>query len=98
MKRLGDSLGPLIANLERRAQETQDLTARVRTALRGLEQQHFLSASYRDDTLVLTMDSAVWCSRIRYEHERLIETLHAQGETRVTKIKVRVGKARQEQK
>ena len=98
MTRLGDSLGPLVANLERRAQATQDLTARVRAALPELEQQHFLSASYREDTLVLTMDSAAWCSRIRYEQARLIETLHARGETQVTKIKVRVGKARQEPK
>jgi hypothetical protein len=92
-KPLSAGLGPLIANLERRAKATNDLTARVRAALPSPEKEHFLSASYREETLVLSMDSAAWCSRIRYEQKTLIETLHAAGETRVTKIKVRVGRA-----
>ena len=93
MKPLGDGLGPLIADLERRAKATQDLTARVRAALPEPERQHFLSASYSEDTLVVSMDSAAWCSRLRYDHQLLIDALHAQGETRVTKVKVRVGRA-----
>jgi hypothetical protein len=91
-KPLAAGLGPLIANLERRAQATQDVTARVRAALPSPEKEHFLSASYREETLVLSMDSAAWCSRIRYGQRALIEALHAVGETRVTKIKVRVGR------
>src|SRR5262245_29338313 len=92
-KRIGDGLGPILKDLERRAQATQDLSARVRETLPEPEKQHFLSASYRDDALVISMDSAAWCSRIRYEQQTLIDALHAAGETRVTKIKVRVGRA-----
>jgi hypothetical protein len=91
-KRIGDGLGPLLKDLERRAHATQDLTARVRGTLPEPEKEHFLSASYRDDTLVISMDSAAWCTRLRYEHQSLIAALHAAGETRVTKIKVKVGR------
>ena len=86
-------MGPILKDLERRAQATQDLSARVRETLPEPEKQHFLSASYREDALVISMDSAAWCSRIRYEQQTLIDALHAAGETRVTKIKVRVGRA-----
>jgi hypothetical protein len=91
-KRIGDGLGPLLKDLERRAQATLDLTARVKATLPAPEKEHFLSASYREDTLVISMDSAAWCSRLRYEQQKLIDALHAAGETRVTKIKVRVGR------
>jgi hypothetical protein len=91
-KPLSAGLGPLLDALEKRAQAVQDVTARVRAALPSPEREHFLSASYRDDTLVVSMDSAAWCSRVRYEQQALIAALHAAGETRVTKIKVRVGR------
>ena len=92
-KRIGDGLGPILKDLERRAHAASDLTARVREALPEPEKQHFLSASYREDALVISMDSAAWCSRLRYEQQPLIDALHAAGETRVTKIRVRVGRA-----
>ena len=91
-KPLGEALGPLLAGLEQRAQAVQDVTARVRAALPSPEKEHFLSASYREDALVISMDSAAWCSRVRYDQKALIEALHAAGETRVTKIRVRVGR------
>ena len=91
-KPIGEGLGPLIKGLEARAQATHDLTARVRAILPEPEKQHFLSASYREDALVISMESAAWCSRLRYEQQRLIDALHAAGENRVTKIKVRVGR------
>jgi hypothetical protein len=91
-KRIGESLGPLLKDLEQRAQATQDITARVRETLPEPEKQHFLSASYREDTLVISMDSAAWCSRLRYEGQRIVQALQAAGETRVTKVKVRVGR------
>jgi hypothetical protein len=91
-KRIGEGLGPLLKDLERRAQATQDLTARVRATLPEPEKQHFVSASYNEDTLVISMDSAAWCSRLRYEQQPLMNALHAAGETRVTKIKVKVGR------
>jgi hypothetical protein len=91
-KRIGEGLGPLLKDLEQRAHATQDLTVRVRDTLPEPEKQHFLSASYRDDTLVISMDSAAWCSRVRYEGQKIVDALHAIGETRVAKIKVRVGR------
>jgi hypothetical protein len=91
-KPIGAGLGPLLQDLERRAQATHDLTTRVRATLPEPEKEHFVSASYREDTLVISMDSAAWCSRLRYEQQTLIDALHAAGETRVTKIKVRVGR------
>ena len=91
-KPLSAGLGPLIARLETRAKAAQDITARVREVLPSPEKEHFLSASYREDTLVISMESAAWCSRVRYEQKALIESLHAIGETRVTKIRVRVGR------
>jgi hypothetical protein len=92
MKPLGTGLGALFADLERRAQETQDLTARVRQALPGEEKDHILSASYRDETLIITMDSAAWGSRVRYLQDAIVDSLRAQGETPFTKVRVRVGR------
>jgi hypothetical protein len=89
---LSAGLGPLIADLERRARTAQDVTERVRAALPSPDKEHFLSASYKEDVLIVSMDGAAWCSRVRYDHKALIETLHAAGETRVTKIRVRVGR------
>jgi len=91
-KPVSTGLGPLLADLERRAAAVLDVTARVRSALPNPEKEHFVSASYREDTLVISMDSAAWSSRVRYMQENLIADLHAAGETRVTKIKVRVGR------
>lgn len=91
-KPLGAGLGSLFADLERRARNARSVTARVRAALASPEREHFLSASYRGETLVISMDSAAWCARVRYDQEALIETLRAAGETRVKKIKVRVGR------
>jgi hypothetical protein len=92
-KRLSDSLGPLLAGLEQRAREMQDLTARVRAIMPSPEKEHLMSASYRGDTLVISMDSAAWCSRLRYDEKALLAALHKAGETKAAKIKVRVGRA-----
>lgn len=92
MKPLGTGLGALFADLERRAQETQDLTSRVRQALPDEEKNHVISANYRDDTLIITADSAAWGSRIRYLQDVVTESLRALGETQFTKVRVRVGR------
>ena len=91
-KPLGAGLGSLVADLERRARDAQSVTARVRAALSSPEKEHFLSASYQGDVLIVSMDSAAWCARVRYDQKTLIDALHALGETRVTKIKLRVGR------
>jgi hypothetical protein len=91
-KHVAQDLGPLFADLERRVQTTVDLTAQVRTALQGAEKDHVISVTCRDDTLVVLADSAAWCPRIRYAQQRVLDALRAGGETRFTKLKVRVGR------
>lgn len=91
LKPISAGMGPLFADLERRAQASVDLAARVRSVLSGPEKDHVLSASYRDDTLVVVTDSAAWASHIRYAQQELLEQLRGAGETQFTKIRVKVG-------
>jgi hypothetical protein len=95
-KRLSDGLGTLFTDLEQRVQAHADLAALVRNTLPGPEKDHIVSAAYRDDTLVILADSAVWCPQIRYAQQQLLEALAQAGETRFTKVKVRVGRRRGE--
>ena len=91
LKRFGEDVGPLFSDLERRTRETLDLTAKVRRVLAENEKEHLISATYDEDTLVLTSDSAAWASRLRYVQEQLLNALREQGETQGSKIRVRVG-------
>jgi hypothetical protein len=91
-KHVAADLGALFTDLERRVQTTIDLTAQVRTALQGAEKDHVISVSCRDETLVVVADSAAWCPRIRYAQHQVLEALRAAGETRFTKLKVKVGR------
>ena len=91
-KHVAADLGPLFTNLEQRVQSALDLTERVRTALQGAEKHHVVSVSCRDDTLVVLVDSAAWCPRVRYSQHQVLEALRASGETRFTKLKVKVGR------
>jgi hypothetical protein len=91
-KHVAEDLGTLFADLERRVQSTVDLTVQVRTALQGAEKDHVVSVTCRDDTLVVLADSAAWCPRIRYAQQHVLEALRASGETRFTKLKVKVGR------
>ena len=91
-KHVSEDLGGMFADLERRVQTTLDLTAQVRTALQGAEKEHVVSVSCRDDTLVVLADSAAWCPRIRYSQQQVLDALRASGETRFTKLKVKVGR------
>lgn len=92
LKPLSAGLGPRFADLERRARATVDLAAHVRAALTGPEKEHVVSASYRDDTLVVLMDSAAWGSRLRYAQQELLAQLQAGGVTQFTKVRVKVGR------
>ena len=91
-KHVAEDLGSLFADLERRVQSTVDLTVQVRTALQGAEKDHVVSVTCRDDTLIVLADSAAWCPRIRYAQHELLEALRRHGETRFTKLKVKVGR------
>jgi hypothetical protein len=86
-------LGSRIAALEQRAQKTIELAEKVRAALHEPEKLHVVSASYRTDTLIVLMDSAVWCPQVRYAEAELRERLVAAGETQFTKLRVRVGRS-----
>ena len=95
-KPLGETLGPLFAQLEQRVAAHVELTDRIRAALTGPEKDHVVSASCRGDTLVVLADSAAWCPHIRYAQAQLLEVLNSSapvaGENKVTKLKVRVGR------
>ena len=91
-KPLGETVGPLFAQLEQRVAAHVELVERVRSALTGPEKDHVVSASCRDDTLVVLADSAAWCPQIRYAQSQLLEMLNGSSETKVTKLKVRVGR------
>ena len=91
MKPLSADLGDLLAALEKRGQDSVDLAGKVRAALAGDEKEHVILASYRNETLVITVDSAAWCPHIRYAQNVLLDKLRAAGETRFTKLKVKVG-------
>src|SRR5690349_600487 len=91
-KPLGETVGPLFAQLEQRVAAHAELTQRVRAALSGPEKDHVVSASCRGDTLVVLADSAAWCPQIRYAQAKLLELLSSSSESKVTKLKVRVGR------
>lgn len=78
--------------LERRAQAQQTLLDKVRTVLPAPENEHVISAVYRQDALVITADSAVWSARLRYCQAVLHTGLTVSGETPFTKLRVRVGR------
>ena len=92
LRPLCEGLGPSFDGLERRARATITLAARVRAALQGPEKDHVISAVYRGDTLVVLVDSAVWCPQIHYAQQRLLERLRTENEKHVTKLKVKVAR------
>jgi hypothetical protein len=98
MKPIGEALAPLFADLKRRSDAVAELTTRVRNALPGPEKDHVLSASYREDTLVIETDSAAWAVHIRYAQNELLSRVNSTrspDETQVTKLKVKVGRTSQ---
>jgi len=88
---LGGLLPARIASLEARAREALSLTEQVRALLPDQEKNHLLSASCREDTLSVTMDSAAWCPRLRYSAEAFLAELKSRGGPECARLKVRVG-------
>jgi hypothetical protein len=88
---LSQALGPQVAALEARAKQSFKLTDLVRAALPFPEKNHVLSASYRDDVLVISTDSPAWTAQVRYQEDTLRQQLQKAGEKPFTKLKVRVG-------
>jgi hypothetical protein len=92
-----DPLKPLfstpMAGLERlakRAKAAATLTSLVVAELPESVRPHVVSASRRDDDLVVIVDSAAWTARVRYAGPRLKERLRALGEPVEGRVRVRV--------
>ena len=92
LRPLSAGFGPQIAALEQQAKAALGLVDRVRQALPEPDKTHVLSASYHEDTLVVTTDSAAWCAHLRYQENALRERLVTLGEKPFTVFKVRVGR------
>jgi hypothetical protein len=91
---LADILSGGLKGLEERATAAEQLAARVRRALQGPEKEHVVGANERDGTLIVLMDSGVWCPQVRYAQQTLLEVLNRHSETQFTKVKVRVGRVK----
>jgi len=88
---LGAELGEQVAQLEQRANRALRVLDLVRDGLPEPEKNHVLSASYRDDTLIVYVDSAIWTAHVRYLEATLQRHWIAAGEKPFTFLKVRVG-------
>lgn len=88
---LASSLGDQVAQLEVRARQALKVLDLVRAALPEPEKNHVLSAGYRDDVLLISVDSAMWTAHVRYREQLLLKHLTAAGEKPFTNLKVRVG-------
>ena len=85
----GGSL-PGLDQLAKRAAAASSLAALVRRELPVPLGEHVVSASRRDEDLVVTVDSAAWAARVRYAGPRLKERLAELGEPVAGKVRVRV--------
>jgi hypothetical protein len=84
--------GPLpgLEQLAKRAAAAESLTAIVRRELPAPLGEYVVSASRREQDLVVIVDSAAWAARVRYGGPRLRERLAELGEPVTGKIRVRV--------
>lgn len=82
---------PTLAGLINRARELQSIDSLVRSWLPPMLAPHVKVATLRDDTLVLSVKSAVWATRLRFECPNLVERARACDATRaVRQIKIRM--------
>jgi len=91
LQSLSSELGDAVTQLEKRAARAFQLLDLVRAALPKPEKTHVLSAAYRDDTLIVSVDSAMWTAHVRYLEGALRRHFAAAGEKPFTVLKVRVG-------
>jgi hypothetical protein len=84
--------GPLpgLEQLAKRAAAAESLTAIVRRELPAPVGEYVVSASRREEDLVVIVDSAAWAARVRYAGPRLRERLAELGEPVTGKVRVRV--------
>lgn len=93
-KRLSTILGSQNSPLAQLTQSASEAVSGENSILQALPEQiraNIDHASLDDEgQLTLITASAAWCSRIRFEHDNLIEALAENGiETRVIKVRVR---------
>ncbi|HYM34340.1 MAG TPA: DciA family protein, partial [Steroidobacteraceae bacterium] len=77
---LAVGMGRQVAELEKRAAHALRVFDLVRSALPEPEKSHVLSASYREDTLVISVESAMWTAHVRYREQALLRCLIRAGE------------------
>jgi hypothetical protein len=90
LKGLFQGLAPGLAALEKKAAAAQSLTETVRGELAEALRPHLVSASRRDEDLIVIMDSAAWTPRVRYGAKALKDRLEAAGEPKIGKVQVKV--------
>jgi hypothetical protein len=93
LKPLFGGLMPAFDGLARQAAKAESLTIRVRGELPEPLRDHVLSASRRNEDLVVIVDSAAWSARVRYAGRQLKTQLEAAGEPPIGKVRVKVGGA-----
>ncbi len=82
---------PTLAGLVSRARELQSIEGLVRSWLPPMIAPHVKVATLRDDTLVLSVKSAVWATRLRFECPNLVERAQSCEATRaVRQVKIRM--------
>jgi hypothetical protein len=90
LKPLFGGLAPGLDALTRKASAASTLTEKVRLELAEPLRPHLVSASRRDEDLVVIMDSAAWTPRVRYGAQRLKQRLEEAGEPVIGKVRVKV--------
>jgi hypothetical protein len=93
LKPLFGGPGGALAQLAQRAAAVDALTALVRSSLPDPLGTHVTASTRRGEDLVVTVDSAGWTARVRYEAATLRERLAAAGQPVTGKVRVRVGRA-----
>ena len=79
-----------LENLLQRAQKMDDLTASLKTSLRGVDPGEIVAANLRDDgDLVVVCRSSAWAARLRFESEQLLFAARSRGYP-ATRVRVRV--------
>ena len=90
VKDLLEKSGSPLAKVSGKAARLEALTNAIRQVLPEPLKWHLVAASEREDTLVLTADSAAWAARMRF-HEREVLTHHNRKQGRASqKVIVRV--------
>ena len=80
-----------LSALLRKARELESLETLVRGWLPPALAPHVRVAALREDTLVLTVDSAAWATRLRYECPGIVASAQEHAVTRaVRNVRIRV--------